>query len=51
MEAIKVLAGLGEPLVGRLFTFDLGDMSFRKATIERRMKCPVCGHLQPIHRD
>ncbi|MGH9176615.1 MAG: HesA/MoeB/ThiF family protein, partial [Vicinamibacterales bacterium] len=28
MEAIKVLAGLGEPLAGRLLTFDLRDMTF-----------------------
>jgi molybdopterin/thiamine biosynthesis adenylyltransferase len=43
MEAIKVLAGLGEPLLGKLLTCDLGDMSFRKATIHRRRDCPVCG--------
>jgi molybdopterin/thiamine biosynthesis adenylyltransferase/molybdopterin converting factor small subunit len=42
MEAIKVLAGLGEPLLGKLLTCDLRDMSFRKATINRRPACPVC---------
>src|SRR5205085_7839426 len=33
MEAIKVLAELGEPLLGQLLTFDLRDMTFRKAWI------------------
>jgi molybdopterin/thiamine biosynthesis adenylyltransferase len=43
MEAIKVLAGLGEPLLGKLLTFDLRDMTFRKATLRPRSGCPVCG--------
>ena len=43
MEAIKVLAGLGEPLTGKLLLGDLRDMSFRKVTIARRAGCPVCG--------
>ena len=43
MEAIKVLAGLGEPLLGKLLTFDLRDMTFRKATLRARPGCPVCG--------
>jgi molybdopterin/thiamine biosynthesis adenylyltransferase len=45
MEAIKVLAGLGEPLVGRLLLCDLRDMSFRKVAVRRRPDCPVCGAL------
>jgi molybdopterin/thiamine biosynthesis adenylyltransferase len=42
-EAIKVLAGLGEPLLGKLLTCDLRDMTFHKVTIRRRPGCPVCG--------
>lgn len=42
MEAIKVLAGFGEPLVGQLVTCDLRDMSFRKHRIERNPQCPIC---------
>jgi molybdopterin-synthase adenylyltransferase len=41
-EAIKVLAGLGEPLAGRLLLGDLGDMTFRRVALERRPGCPVC---------
>jgi len=45
MEAIKVLANLGEPLAGRLLLFDLRDMTFQKVPIQRRADCPVCGEL------
>jgi len=46
MEAIKVITGNGEPLAGRLLTYDLRDMRFQSIKIERRQDCPVCG-LQP----
>jgi molybdopterin-synthase adenylyltransferase len=45
MEAIKLIAGMGQPLAGRLLTFDLRDMSFRTIAIARRPDCAVCGHL------
>ena len=45
MEAIKVLSGLGQPLLGKLITCDLRDMTLRKISIPRRKDCPVCGHL------
>lgn len=43
MEAVKVLAGFGEPLAGRMLTFDLRDMTFRTRSIARNPDCPVCG--------
>lgn len=43
METIKVIAGLGEPLLGKLLKFDLRDMSFHTLKISRRMDCGVCG--------
>ena len=45
MEAIKVLSGLGEPLYGRLLTYDLRDVRFRDVAISRRSGCTACGHL------
>ncbi|QDU28112.1 Molybdopterin-synthase adenylyltransferase [Anatilimnocola aggregata] len=45
MEAIKLIAKLGEPLAGRLLTFDLRDMSFQTIPIMRRPSCPTCGGL------
>ncbi len=45
MEVIKLIAGVGEPLTGRLLTFDLRDMTFRTVPIARQSECPVCGDL------
>jgi len=42
MEAIKVLTGLGEPLLGRLLVADLRDMSFRTVRLQRNLHCLVC---------
>jgi molybdopterin/thiamine biosynthesis adenylyltransferase len=47
MEAIKVLAGLGEPLLGQMLVADLRDMTFRKVAVTRRPGCPVCGGREP----
>lgn len=43
MEVIKLLAGFGEPLAGRLLLGDLRDMSFRTLPIARRDDCAACG--------
>src|SRR5689334_16002498 len=43
MEAIKVLAGLGEPLLGKMLVCDLRDMTFRTVRLNRNAECPVCG--------
>ena len=42
-EAIKLAAGIGEPLVGRLLLFDALSTEFSDVKIERRADCPVCG--------
>jgi molybdopterin/thiamine biosynthesis adenylyltransferase/rhodanese-related sulfurtransferase len=42
-EAIKLAAGVGEPLVGRLLLFDALSTEFSDVKIERRADCPVCG--------
>jgi molybdopterin/thiamine biosynthesis adenylyltransferase len=47
MEVIKLIAGVGEPLTGRLLTFDLRDMTFRTVPIARQADCSVCGALSP----
>ena len=45
IEAIKVLAGLGEPLRGRLLVVDLRTMSFRTIKTRRDPQCGVCSGL------
>jgi molybdopterin/thiamine biosynthesis adenylyltransferase/rhodanese-related sulfurtransferase len=42
-EAIKLLLGIGEPLIGRLLTYDSLKMKFRELRLRRDKTCPVCG--------
>ena len=42
-EAIKMLLGLGDTLVGRLLTIDVLTMAFRAIEIRRDPECPMCG--------
>jgi molybdopterin-synthase adenylyltransferase len=42
MEIIKLVTGLGEPLLGRLLVCDLRRMSFRTLTVRRDPACQVC---------
>jgi adenylyltransferase/sulfurtransferase len=42
-EAIKILAGIGEPLVGRLLLYDALRMSFEELRLKRDPACPLCG--------
>jgi len=41
-EAIKLLTGIGEPLVGSLMVYDALEMSYRKVKIRKDPNCPVC---------
>lgn len=43
MEAIKLILGEGDPLVGRLLKFDALPMTFKNYKIRRDSECPVCG--------
>lgn len=43
LEALKLLAGFGEPLVGRLLLIDALDSRFRELRIKRDPACSVCG--------
>src|SRR5215218_2267764 len=42
-EALKLLLGAGEPLVGRLLLFDALRMKFREMRLRRDPACPACG--------
>ena len=43
VETIKLLLELGDPLVGRLLTYDSMDQSFRTFKVRRDPECPACG--------
>ena len=42
-EAVKLLLGIGEPLVGRLLVYDALAMTFRSFKTPRRKDCATCG--------
>ncbi|WP_395294478.1 adenylyltransferase/sulfurtransferase MoeZ [Kitasatospora hibisci] len=42
-EAIKLLAGVGEPLVGRLMIYDALEMNYRQVKVRKDPNCALCG--------
>jgi molybdopterin/thiamine biosynthesis adenylyltransferase/rhodanese-related sulfurtransferase/molybdopterin converting factor small subunit len=48
-EAVKLILGIGEPLVGRLLRYDALEMKFREYKVRRDPECPVCGDHPTIH--
>lgn len=42
-EAVKVLLGIGEPMIGRLLIFDALAMDFTTLNVRKNPNCPVCG--------
>jgi adenylyltransferase/sulfurtransferase len=42
-EAVKLLTGIGEPLVGSLMVYDALDMEYRKIRVRKDPECPLCG--------
>jgi adenylyltransferase/sulfurtransferase len=42
-EAIKLIAGIGEPLIGRFLIYDALRMKFRELKLRKDPDCPVCG--------
>jgi len=43
MEALKLLLGLGDPLIGRLLAYDAMEEAFRSFKVPRDPNCPACG--------
>jgi adenylyltransferase/sulfurtransferase len=48
IEAIKLIMGIGEPLLGRLLHFDALKLKFREFKLRRDPNCPVCGEHPTI---
>ncbi len=42
-EAIKLIIGIGKPLIGRLVLYDALRMQFRELKVNRDESCPICG--------
>ena len=48
IETIKLIVGIGEPLIGRLLHFDALKVKFRELNLRRDPGCPVCGQNPTI---
>lgn len=48
-EAVKLILGIGEPLIGRLVLFDALKMKFRELKLRKDKDCPICGENPTIH--
>ncbi len=42
-EAVKLITGIGDPLVGRLLIYDALELSFKDIRVRKDPECPVCG--------
>ncbi len=47
-EAIKILTGIGEPLIGKLLLYDALKLEFRMLNIRKDPNCPLCGKQPTI---
>ena len=48
-ETIKLIVGVGKPLVSRLLLIDALEMEFRTVKLRRDPECPLCGDNPTIH--
>ncbi|HEY6842083.1 MAG TPA: molybdopterin-synthase adenylyltransferase MoeB [Chthoniobacterales bacterium] len=49
IEAIKMIIGIGDSLIGRLVSFDALQMRFKEFKIRKDPNCPICGEHPTIH--
>jgi len=47
-EAIKLILGVGEPLIGRLLLYDATTMTFDEVRLRKNPNCPICGEQPTI---
>src|SRR6202142_3023186 len=47
-ETVKLILGIGEPLVGRLLLYDALGMHFRELKLRKNPECPICGDHRTI---
>jgi sulfur-carrier protein adenylyltransferase/sulfurtransferase len=50
IEAIKLIMGIGDSLIGRLVSFDALKLRFREFKIRKDPNCPICGDHPSIHQ-
>jgi len=42
-EAVKLITGVGDPLIGRMLIYDAAELKFRELKVRKDPECPVCG--------
>ncbi len=47
-ETLKIILGIGEPLIGRLLLYDALDLSFQTVKVHKNPECKVCGEHPEI---
>jgi sulfur-carrier protein adenylyltransferase/sulfurtransferase len=47
-ETLKLLLGIGEPLIGRLLLYNALNMRFRELRLNKDPECPICGANPPV---
>jgi molybdopterin/thiamine biosynthesis adenylyltransferase/rhodanese-related sulfurtransferase len=47
-ETVKLILGIGQPLVGRLMLYDALGMKFRELKLRKSPECPICGDHRTI---
>jgi adenylyltransferase/sulfurtransferase len=50
IEAVKLILGRGDSLIGRLLLFDALKMKFRELKLRKNPECPICGPNRTIHK-
>jgi adenylyltransferase/sulfurtransferase len=50
-EVVKLIVGIGEPLIGRLVHYDALDVTFRNLRVDKDPECPICGPGAPASLD
>lgn len=48
-EVIKLILGIGEPLIGNLLLYDALDMTFQTVKLRKNPKCKICGENPEVH--
>jgi len=47
-EVIKLILGIGEPLIGKLLLYDALEMTFQTVTLRKNPRCRVCGETPSV---
>jgi len=48
VEVLKLILGIGKPLVGKLLIYDALSTEFRNLRLRRDVNCPICGEKPTI---